>query len=37
LQVVAHANLVSRKDANGWAREHGEDELGLPRGALAAP
>jgi AcrR family transcriptional regulator len=37
LQVVAHANLVSREDANGWAREHAEDELGLPRGALAGP
>jgi AcrR family transcriptional regulator len=36
LQVVAHANLVSREDANGWAREHAETELGLPRGALAA-
>ena len=36
LQVVVHPNLVSRQDANGWAREHAEDELGLPRGALAA-
>jgi len=36
LQVVAHANLVSREDASGWAREHAEDELGLPRGALAS-
>ena len=35
LQVVAHPHLVSREDANGWAREHAEDELGLPRGTLA--
>ena len=34
LQVVAHADLVSRDEASGWAREHTEIELGLPRGAL---
>lgn len=35
LQVVAHSNPELREDANGWARDHAEGELGLPRGALS--
>ena len=34
LQVVAHGDLVGRDDANAWARESAEVELGLPRGSL---
>jgi AcrR family transcriptional regulator len=37
LQVVAHGDLVGRDDANAWARESAEVELGLPRGALRPP
>jgi len=34
LQSVAHADLVSLSDANDWAREYTERELGLTQGAL---
>ena len=34
LQSVAHADLVRLDDANDWAREYAESELGLTRGAL---
>jgi hypothetical protein len=35
LQSVAHGDLVRLDDANRWAREYAEHELGLGRGALA--
>ncbi|MFL6071693.1 MAG: TetR/AcrR family transcriptional regulator [Actinomycetes bacterium] len=35
LQSVAHGDLVRLEDANAWAREYAERELGLPNGALA--
>jgi AcrR family transcriptional regulator len=34
LQAVAHANLVEPDDANAWAREQSERDLGLAPGAL---
>jgi AcrR family transcriptional regulator len=34
LQSVAHRDLVPLDDANTWAREYAERELGLPAGAL---
>jgi AcrR family transcriptional regulator len=34
LQSVAHGDLVPLDDANEWAREYTEGELGLARGAL---
>ena len=36
LQSVAHADLVTLEDANTWAREYAESQLGLPTGALMA-
>jgi AcrR family transcriptional regulator len=35
LQSVAHADLVSLSDANDWAREYTERELGLTQGSLS--
>ena len=35
LQSVAHGDLVTLDDANTWAREFAELQLGLPIGALA--
>jgi AcrR family transcriptional regulator len=37
LQSVAHANLIRLDDANAWAREFAESELGLPDRALDLP
>ena len=34
LQSVAHRDLVPLGDANTWAREYAEREVGLPAGAL---
>ena len=34
LQSVAHADLIRLEDANNWAREYAERELGLASGAL---
>jgi AcrR family transcriptional regulator len=34
LQTVAHGNVVSREQADAWAREGAERELGLPPRAL---
>ena len=35
LQVVAHGGVMSRGDADAWARAGAERELGLPSGALS--